>query len=129
MDRAACGTIDVDLRKAIEEIAEKFSLNVELGGGRFDPYSGEYTPKITFQLVTADGVPASFVSNLWRYNGLTSEHYNAEFRGTGGVMFRLIGVKPSRHKYPMSVERLSDGAQFKMTYAQVSRFFGIKEVA
>ena len=48
-----------------------------------------------------------------RRHGFPPDSLNKEFK-YAGTIYRLIGFKPQSYKYPLIVERVSDGKQFKM---------------
>lgn len=53
--------------------------------------------------------------------GLSPSDYGRIFE-TRGEQFRIVGIEPRRHKYPISVERVSDSQRFKFATENVKMF-------
>lgn len=111
MNRENVGVISLHVREALQKVADMHGLALEVGGGSFDPLSGEYRPKVTFKLkVDESGVDqAQKDFAFWAPQfGLVASDYRREVQ-INGLTYRLLGFQPSRSRYPIYVERLSDG--------------------
>lgn len=123
IDRAACRVIDNEALKALEVVAKKLGLTLNVKGARFDPTGGTVEVKFEFKtegsdegnfsryLIFADD---NFGDNTW----LTAADYNAEIL-VKGVPYRLTGINPNKPKFRFNITRISDGKTFGYTTAGV----------
>lgn len=116
MDRAAIREIDAKMREALEAVAAELGLELEVGGGSFDPGVGTFKPKVTFKLATAG-------LNEWArwapLLGLEVSDLGREFESRGRT-FTIVGVAPRSTKYPV-LAKGTDGRTYKFTEAGVRR--------
>lgn len=109
-DKQTCKLLATEVEKALAAVAAKHGLTASYAGGTFS--GAEFTAKVKFTLAqnnpaAADAERAEFAKYCGFY-GLKPEHYGAKLpSGQFGEM-TLVGIKPSRSKFPIVV-RCTDG--------------------
>lgn len=114
MDRAIAKLISADIEAALQPVAETHGLQIKSKGGRFDDTT--YTAKIECSEIS-NGVAQTpkrreFISMCDAF-GLKPEQLDATFK-VRGETYRITGLAPSRQRYPVIAERVSDGKSYKM---------------
>lgn len=121
MDRATFDKIGEALEAAAQAVAEKYNVHFggRTGSWRFDGM------RISFDFKeSSDNIHQMKCTEHEEFErlaplvGLKAEDYNRiiPFRGTN---YRIVAVKPSRPRFPVTVERVRDGKRFKMTSYQI----------
>lgn len=118
-DRENLKTLRTDIDSALAQIASKHNIQLSLGTIRFG--TEEATTRLTMRTrTTSNGVKVEdtdsaaaidFKKHAALY-GFKPEHLGATFK-FGRDMFKIVGLVPSRPKYPVSAQNLSTGRKFK----------------
>ena len=111
MTRATVRDLSDEALRALQLVAEKHGLTVRYEGGSFT--TADCKLRFTFACQTGEGIPADFARLAPRY-GLKAEDWGKTFQ-LQGMEMRLTAIKPSRRKFPITVERTRDGKGFKLT--------------
>jgi len=131
IDRSAVAEINKATEQALKEVAERLGINVKVGGGKFDPETGTFTPKVIFSVEGADknewdrtvGLIYSNHPKQW----LTEDDFGAVIT-LNGKKYQLTGINLRAPKFPINAKCLSDGKYYKLTEAGVKRSMGRGEV-
>jgi len=111
-----CERLRRDLLKACQGVAETHGLAVE--GGEINDIDLRHGFNISFRvgIPMEDGAvysPEKAMFEVLAPNfGLEPSDYGRTFKARG-EMYRVVAINPNRPKYPISVERVSDGRGFK----------------
>lgn len=111
-----CDRLRRDLLKACQDVAETHGLAVE--GGELSDIDLRHGFDISFRvgIPKEDGViyfpEKAMFEVLAPHFGLGPSDYRRTFKARS-EMFRIVAINPNRPKYPISVERVSDGRGFK----------------
>jgi len=98
LTRSDVKTVHAAVRAALQGVADQFGLTYT--GGRVNFSDAEMRGSFTLAAVAASGIPADFIKHCGAY-GLKPEDFGAEFVSNGRT-FTITGIKPRRHKYPIS---------------------------
>lgn len=113
MDRAEARRIATAIEKAVQPVALAYGLQIKVKGGRFSTTT--YTAKVECSElqdgVAQTGQRVDFLAMCDAY-GLESEHLDTAFQ-VRGETYRITGLAPSRRRYPVIAERMSDGKAYK----------------
>lgn len=119
---ALCDRLRRDLLKACQDVAETHGLVVD--GGELSDIDLRHGFEIGFRV----GIPMddgalyspdkAMFEVLAEQFGLEPSDYGRAFRARGEI-FRITAINPNRPKYPISVERVSDGRGFKFPVEDV----------
>lgn len=122
---ALCDRLRRDLLKACQDVAEIHGLTVE--GGDLNDIDLRHGFDIGFRvgIPMEDGTLYStdkaMFGVLAEHFGLKPSDYGRTFR-VRGEAFRITALNPNRPKYPISVERVTDGRGFKFPAEEVVLF-------
>ncbi len=111
-----CDRLRRDLLKACQGVVETHGLTVE--GGELSDIDLRHGFNISFRvgIPMEDGAIYSPEKAMFEVLalpfGLEPSDYGRTFKARG-EMFRIVAINPNRPKYPISVERVSDGRGFK----------------
>jgi hypothetical protein len=111
-----CNRLRRDMLKACLNVAEAHGLTVE--GGELSDIDLRHGFDISFRvgIPMADGAIYSPEKAMFEVLapqfGLKPSDYGRTFRARD-ELFRVVAINPIRPKYPISVERVSDGRGFK----------------
>lgn len=106
-----CREIEADLMA----LAQRHGLSVSAGGGSLG--TGELTIKVKLATSDLTAQIAAAKRDLGTYGrsfGLESDDYGAVVR-IGSKSYKLVGIKPSRPKFPLEIECIITGKVFKGT--------------
>jgi hypothetical protein len=127
LDRNACLTISKAAQEALQAVAEQFGLNLTMKGGKYDPASGTFTPKVEFSVAGSAGKEwantVRFLSSNHPAEWLTAEDFGATITSQGKT-YELVGINLRAPKFPINAKCLSDGKTYKLTEAGVKRAMG-----
>lgn len=98
LTRADVKTVHEAVREALQGVANEFGLTYAPGRVNFS--DAEMRGSFTLAAVAASGIPADFIKHCGSY-GLKPEDFGSEFVSNGRT-FTITGIKPRRHKYPIS---------------------------
>ena len=115
------------IRDSVQEALNGLNISgvaFEVGRTSYN-FVGTGTLKVSFAHVTDEGVVETperiaFIKNAFSY-GLNPSDIDKTFIDGMGVAYKITGLKPRRHKYPVSGTRLSDGKPYKFSEFQVQR--------
>ena len=113
---ALCDRLRRDLLKACQDVVEIHGLTAE--GGELTDIDLRHGFNISFRvgIPMKDGAIYSPEKAMFEVLalpfGLEPSDYGRTFKARG-EMFRIVAINPNRPKYPISVERVSDGRGFK----------------
>jgi len=131
IDRKACTDIIKASEVALQEVAKQFGLTLTIKGGKFDPVTGTFAPKVEFAVEGADRNEWDASVNLLYSNHptqwLTKDDFGATFT-SGGKTYELVGINLRAPKFPINAKCLTDGKTYKLTEAGVKRSMGRGEV-
>ena len=119
---ALCDRLRRELLKACQDVAEIHGLTVE--GGDLNDIDLRHGFEIGFRvgIPMEDGALYStdkaMFGVLAEHFGLKPSDYGRIFRARGEA-FRITALNPNRPKYPISVERVTDGRGFKFPVEDV----------
>ena len=119
---ALCDRLRRELLKACQDVAEAHGLIVE--GGDLNDIDLRHGFEIGFRvgIPMEDGALYStdkaMFGVLAEHFGLKPSDYGRIFRARGEA-FRITALNPNRPKYPISVERVTDGRGFKFPVEDV----------
>jgi len=107
-----------EMGQALKEFGEKHGLKITVGHASYTAgVDGNATFKVELATQNESGLVFSKKSNDFLMNaerlGFLPEDLNKEFK-YAGTIYKLIGFNPKSYKYPLVVERVRDGKQFKM---------------
>lgn len=114
MTRATIELIDADIKAALEPLAEKFGIDVNVRGGTFN--NDNFTAKVTFSVISEDGQvmtkeAKAFKDYAFRH-GIDKDALFTVF-GHKGKLYEIIGFSPRASKYPVLAKSLRDGDTYK----------------
>lgn len=117
-----CDRLRRDLLRACQDVAETHGLTVE--GGELSDIDLRHGFDIGFRV----GIPMddgalyspdkAMFEVLAQHFGLEPSDYGRAFRARSET-FRVTAINPNRPKYPISVERVTDGRGFKFPAEEV----------
>jgi hypothetical protein len=128
IDKSKMVSLRVQIDEALKAVGAANDVSLKLANGKF---SGDSTGNFKLEIVALgdDGVKTDVsAADYKRYAmlfDLKPEWFGQQFMSNGS-MFRISGLKPSRHKYPVSGIR-SDGRSFKFGADTVKRGMEISE--
>ena len=127
IDRKAAQDISKATELALKAVAEQFGINVAIKGGKFDPTTGTFSPKIEFSVEGASRLEWENTVHLLRSNW-TDQWLKAEDFGaiitSQGKKYELVGINLRAPKFPINAKCLTDGKTYKLTEAGVKRALG-----
>jgi hypothetical protein len=112
IDKSKMVSLRVQIDEALKAVGAANDVSLKLANGKF---SGDSTGNVS----AADYKRYAMLFDL------KPEWFGQQFMSNGS-MFRISGLKPSRHKYPVSGIR-SDGRSFKFGADTVKRGMEISE--
>lgn len=110
IDRAAAKKISEALESAAQAVADDLGLSVKVGGGRFDPEVGTFSPKVEFSLADAERREFELNAPLL---GLKQSAYGTMIPHRGGEV-KLVGINLRAQRFPILVED-GEGKRWKLT--------------
>ena len=122
IDKATARALGEATKDALEAVAASFDMTVKVNGGRYDPTTGTFTPRVTFSQADTARIAFEQLAVLF---GFEKDDYGKEVRlGTG--TFRIVGLNTRRQKYPVDLENIKTGSLHKGNDEQVLRALGRK---
>ena len=118
LDKQTVRSIAAETQMALQDVATKYGLTVKVGGGRFDPEAGTYTPKVSFQ---SEDTAAIEWSRYAVEFGVKPEDFGRNIT-LQGRQFQLVGINVRAPKFPFLGE--SGGKVYKLTEAAVCTALG-----
>lgn len=99
--------------KRLRDLEEELGIKFEFRGGKFTNKSADL--KLSLTLINEDGIAETEEVSNWKNLctrwGFEVDDLGKEFT-LQGKTYKITGLKPRRHRYPISADRL-DGKGFK----------------
>ena len=118
-----------DVKAALTVIANKHGLRLDLTTSRTRHSSLEVKVPFVMRVIQTDETGKVLEPGekefrwLAKTYGLEPDDFGTAFK-SGRYSYRITGIKTSRRKYPISVERVHDNKGYKFTKNQVLRALG-----
>lgn len=94
---------------ALAEVAARHGLTVKVGGGKYDPNTGTFAPKVEFAM--KDAGQNEFIRSA-RSVGLAPDDFGKTFLNNGQT-FRITGINLRAPKYPIKAMDVISGRQWR----------------
>jgi len=114
--RANVRSFSDEVTATLEALAKKHGVSVTRGTGRFS--DRQYTVKLQFDIVNL-AEKSSFELHA-RSLGLAPTDFGREFISQGTV-YKIVGVRPRRRKFPVLCENMRTGKQILFTEGGVKQ--------
>jgi hypothetical protein len=114
ISKTTCAQVTAAARIALEDVAKRYGLTVQVGGGSYDELS--FRPKVEFKVADADRAEFERFAKLV---GLEPSDFGATFSSNGNT-FTVAGINLRASRFPVNVRR-ADGKMFKMPEATVAK--------
>lgn len=111
MDRAAVKVLNDAVAEALAGLEERFGVSVKVGGGKFDPATGTFTPKVVIACEGSGEREWARYADWW---GLEASDYGREF-SSQGRRFAISGVAPRSRKFPILATEVGTQRTFKFS--------------
>ena len=118
LDKSKVQTIRALMEEAFTKIADKTGVHLTAKTIRFTSNSMRTTVEGTLEQDGIDARQVKFNENCYKI-GLAKGDYGKKIY-VSGMLMRVTGVNPRRPKFPVSVERISDGAPYKISKFQLT---------
>lgn len=122
--RQNLNTLRSEIEKALEGVAKKNGIMLSIGSISFN--DAEFHTKLTAMVSRVEGqsmkevkYKADLEKNGFLF-GVSGKDYGKTFFSNGDT-FKLIGLAPSRPKYPVIGESVKTGKKFKFTESVLSQ--------
>ncbi len=125
MDRKTAKNIREELNSMdFSELEQKFGVAVSFGNCSYDSNSATF--KLVLNNISEDGEVFDKAANAFKtqakFYDLDPDDLGKEFvdKYQNNEVFRIVGLKPRAHKYPVILERVRDKKRFKYPAARVA---------
>jgi hypothetical protein len=132
INKATLRTFREEFEKAVAAFSKKQGIVIKLGGIRFNETS--FTGKLEVILAdTSSGMSAEEAMGRNSLDlegvffGLKPEDYGRTWKSWDGATYRLVGVKSSRPKYPISGVNVITGRSFKFGTDIIDKLSKVKK--
>lgn len=125
IDRVAVGELRDEITAALAEVGDHFGLKIAIGRISFTATTLRAT--LAAEIVEIDPVTGEVIDEAARRFAKLAERYKLDPTDHGRTFhsrkteYRIVGLSPSRPKYPVDVVRTKDGRKFKWDVADVRR--------
>jgi hypothetical protein len=122
-DRTACRLLSAEIEAALQPLAAKHEIKIKCASGTFT--AGNYRLKIECAVEVNGQVMTHEVEDFKRY----ARHFGLEPSDLGktithlGEAYRVEGLKPKSHRFPVTATRLRDGKRYKIPASAVRPLF------
>lgn len=129
MDRAKHREISTEIEKLLSVLGDKHGYVVKYKGGNYDP-TGSGLFKIEFSPVAENGTvldrdASTFQRSASRF-GLGGPENLGRVIKVYGKSYKILGLRPSSHKYPVIVLDVVAGKKVKLPLVAVQQGLDIK---
>lgn len=122
IDRPTLENFRNDFKKAMETLERQYGFVVELGRITYTPTS--FTGKLeVHEGESKDDVNEQEFKKYCRLYGLDESDYDRRF-AFKGKEYIVIGIVPSKRKYPICCQEVSSGATYSFTAEGVKKALG-----
>jgi len=121
-DRQSCRHLSDDITAAIQSVAKKYGVSLQYGGGTYNEATA--TLKISAVVANSNGKIQTKGEADWkRYHNMFG--LKANILGTkinyAGEQYKIVGLSPRSRRFPVLVERVSNGKRYKLPTSAVSK--------
>ena len=122
IDRQTLTNFRQDFEKAMEALEKQYGFIIDLGSitysatsfyGKLEVHEGD----------SRDDLNEQEFKKYCKSYGLDPEDYDRRFT-YGGKDYIIIGIRPSKRKYPISCQQVQDGTTYNFTADTVRRVLG-----
>ena len=121
MDTATALEIREQIVEFVNQLAADYGLSPKVGAVSFGQYGADiavnFSELVKVKTTASENVsalvPHRFLRDGHKF-GITAKDFNRKFM-RHGVEYRIVGVSPRAKKYPVVIERVSDGVRLKST--------------
>lgn len=120
-DKRSCHELEVAIADALRDVGERFGVRIVSGGGTFGEaeFTARLRIKLTDQKALLDAERAIFDRHC-RVFGLEPKHLGTKFV-VSGESWELIGIAPTRSKFPFKCRNVATGKVMLHTDTIVER--------
>jgi len=123
-NRASCREVAEKVLAVLTPVAASFGLHVKKSPGSYT--DNTYTMKIEFSTIDEEGIPKTGIRRDYMFHcdyfGLKPEWLDKVFiLDSTGESYKIIGLKPKSHKYPILAEDVITKKVFKFPAATIKR--------
>jgi hypothetical protein len=123
IDKQLANKIGKEVEQALQEVAARHGLTVEIRGGSFD--SGSFRPKVEFKTSDADANEFRRYAALF---DLDPDDFGAEFSHKGKT-YRISGIAPRSSVRPILVTEVGTDKVFAFPEASVKTLLAQSKAA
>lgn len=126
-----CEKLQTEMLTACQKIADGYGLSVQDDGVKDLDLRTGFAFGLRVGIPQRDG--SVFEPQKAKFEllaegfGLKPQDYGREF-SNGNATFRIVGIEPRRPKYPINVERVSDGRGYKFTPENVAMYLKLADL-
>lgn len=114
MDKRIADKLGSEIQAALDVVAKRHGLNVNVKGGTFDSTLGLFKPRIEF---TEGDTEEKMYRKFAPMFGINPDSFGASFRSTSGMM-TISGFNPNAGRMPI-LARGENGKTYKFPVEQV----------
>lgn len=116
-DRPALRKFRTDFEKAVETFSKKTGVVMKLGGASYNDSSVTYKLEVVIapdgDMSAQEAIGRKSLDLEGAFFGLKAEDYGRTWKSWDGETYKLVGIKSSRPKYPVSGVNVITGKGFK----------------
>lgn len=127
-DRENISWLSVEFLKEMREVAAKFGLTVKQDKGSFTDYKYNIRFNVLAEAVDGTSAEVQEFNQLCIFYGLKPEHYGKEFSffsGNSTTVYKLVGIKPRRTRYPLVGRNIMTGKDMLFTTSILGQIRGV----
>ena len=122
IDRQTLDNFRQDFKKAMEALEKQYGFIIDLGDITYSATS--FTGKLeVHEGESKDEVNEQEFKMYCKMYGLDPEDYDRRFT-YDGKDYIIIGIRPSKRKYPISCQQVQDGKTYAFTADMIRRLLG-----
>ena len=125
IDRQTLTNFRQDFKKAMEALEKQYGFIIDLGNITYSTYSATsfYGKLEVHEGDSRDDLNEQEFKKYCKSYGLDPEDYDRRFT-YGGKDYIIIGIRPSKRKYPISCQQVQDGNTYAFTADMIRRLLG-----
>lgn len=122
IDKQTLDNFRNDFKKAMETLEQQYGFVIELGRITYTPTS--FTGKLeVHEGESKDDVNEQEFKKYCRMFGLDADDYDRRFTFQGKD-YIVVGIRPSKHKYPICCQEVNSGTTYGFTAEGVKKALG-----